>query len=730
MNLLKNFFNLKDSTLIQPKYNTVNTKIFEEEDDYFHFGRFSQFSDVILYTKVLVYGQSIRRDFFQFRIPNTEQLLSIFELVPWDGVRKPFRVLKTFARRSRLPKRWHLLNRLSLFTTKKASTNILRLPHLASRGSLVKFNKRRSSLAMKTTMRAKDRSVRRVVRGKNLKKKKPSNPSFAGMTTALGIKSNRSLRLKVRVFRRLRALEPPRYINNLTRPYTWTNKNRSTRVSKQTHPILKYFTKIKFRFKRNLKKKRSRRMKLTKRQLNLASRTIIVEANKPNSLMTCHSNSYKTNTSCTTPQNPHAYSSLATKENYTLNKLLLVVTDLVKKISSDCDLTLRKRYRNYTQSRSPVPLCQENLLFIEPKHLRGYVIRSVGFFLVRAVYKHRPSISWDTKAIRKKLSFFLAGEFKQELVKSKRKIKYSSLLFGRRRKINKMFTYSFGHTNSLFSSFFATQVRANAHMATFSGRADPSTGDRSSAKIGYRTRTNSLVDNNYYKEEVMGFRKIGSDIRLPRVKFKPGYQRIWRHAREALKESLGLRFVYQQQLTRHLAKFFIKHKGLSFLNENKISLANALIYTHFFPDLWTMKSYMQLNVVFLNGRLADSLETLLIVNDFMQVTVSLWFYLMNRWVTNWSSKRHERYRRLMFLKSKAYKYKLVKTRKRKSHHYPNWIFNYKLNVLGIKQYFEVDFLTLSAFVVFDPNYNFYENWREDLEPRVNIYRMYNWKYVN
>jgi hypothetical protein len=127
--------------------------------------------------------------------------------------------------------------------------------------------------------------------------------------------------------------------------------------------------------------------------------------------------------------------------------------------------------------------------------------------------------------------------------------------------------------------------------------------------------------------------------------------------------------------------------------------------------------------------LLKNLHGLVYKDDFIQLAVSVWFYVANRWLDNWTIRRLKRFRRLVFRKNRAHKYTVIKTRKQKSRYTPDWIFDHKFDNLGIRQYLEVDFFTLSAFVVYDPRLNFYSSPDEVLNSRTNIYRMYNWKYI-
>jgi hypothetical protein len=72
----------------------------------------------------------------------------------------------------------------------------------------------------------------------------------------------------------------------------------------------------------------------------------------------------------------------------------------------------------------------------------------------------------------------------------------------------------------------------------------------------------------------------------------------------------------------------------------------------------------------------------------------------------------------------------MKQRKQRSNYTPNWIFTTSFDFSDIKPYLEVDFFTLSVFVIYDSNYFLYSTPKDLFVTRHNIYRLYNWKYVN
>lgn len=71
------------------------------------------------------------------------------------------------------------------------------------------------------------------------------------------------------------------------------------------------------------------------------------------------------------------------------------------------------------------------------------------------------------------------------------------------------------------------------------------------------------------------------------------------------------------------------------------------------------------------------------------------------------------------------KYKLMKQVKQRSNYTPNWIMNTRYDFQDIKSFLEVDFFTLSLFIIYDHNYiTYYTSIDHKLVP-YNIYKMYN-----
>jgi ribosomal protein S4 len=216
------------------------------------------------------------------------------------------------------------------------------------------------------------------------------------------------------------------------------------------------------------------------------------------------------------------------------------------------------------------------------------------------------------------------------------------------------------------------------------------------------------------------------NLRIRRIRFKPGYSRIWRKARTALMQVLDLNFRYQHRLTVYLGRFAHiasrVHKKLL-----DIRVHTLLIRSRFVFDLTTANNLVTSRLVFVNGRLVLNPRMFLFVGDVLQLIVHLKFYIVYRWLLNWYTfKTH---RRARLARSKFKKVSHAQTKQRSSR-LPDWLFKARSVNRDIPKFLEVDFFTLSSFIVYTP---FSKNDLETLDildSRLEVYNMYNWKYIN
>jgi hypothetical protein len=218
------------------------------------------------------------------------------------------------------------------------------------------------------------------------------------------------------------------------------------------------------------------------------------------------------------------------------------------------------------------------------------------------------------------------------------------------------------------------------------------------------------------------------EVRLQRVKFKPGYQRLWRDARTALKDLMGVKFIYQKQLTKLLIRFYRKAANKSF-SVDDLSFEKIVVYSQLVPDLNTFNLLYMSNMFFINGKIVKSNTIQCVPNDIIQLIISKWYYIFFRWVVHWTKLRTLKLKRLVYRKGLSSKYRSMKSKKQKSYTIPDWVFTTKYDASDIKPFMEVDFFTLSIVIIYEPYITYYTTPSTLGLPKTQLYRLYNWKYI-
>jgi len=215
------------------------------------------------------------------------------------------------------------------------------------------------------------------------------------------------------------------------------------------------------------------------------------------------------------------------------------------------------------------------------------------------------------------------------------------------------------------------------------------------------------------------------DPKIRRIRFKPGYSKIWRTARKALKFSLNLTYLYQHQLTKFLIKFF-KFSKIKLMQYHELRIVNILLYSRLAPDLSSAKDFISSNLVFVNGSLCLNQNLILLKNDLFQLVVSLKYYILTKWLLLWVKKKKKRLSKFALknhLKLNSHRSGLL------SEKFPKWILTTLFFKADIPAYLEVDYFTLAGFILYQPfrylDFNPF-TWQFN---QYSIYNVYNWKYI-
>jgi len=322
----------------------------------------------------------------------------------------------------------------------------------------------------------------------------------------------------------------------------------------------------------------------------------------------------------------------------------------------------------------------------------------------------------------------------------KKRITYYKLVFKVKHRLKKKkFHHSAAFNKTTLRLAFANLTNQAQTFGSFGDLFSLSqTSWGSSASLRGRVASSDMGTFVHRKDEILYDRNFSyrgmdrtfkiNEVRIPRIRFKPGYQRLWREARTALKDSMNLRFIYQQQLTKYLTTFYRRAGSYAFAR-SEMSLDKMIMYSRLLPDKPTIDTFVAKGSVFVNGRPVTDLGGILVPNDFIQLVVSVWHYAACRWIANWTLKRHNKFKKLVYRKGLAGRYKVMKQKKQRSYYTPNWVTLARYDISDIKPFLEVDYLTLSAFVLYEPFLTYHYAPDDSADYRLNIYRMYNWKYI-
>lgn len=236
---------------------------------------------------------------------------------------------------------------------------------------------------------------------------------------------------------------------------------------------------------------------------------------------------------------------------------------------------------------------------------------------------------------------------------------------------------------------------------------------------------------NYFPIESL-FDKSEYIPKSQRIRFKPGYSRIWRRVRTAFKVVFFLKFRYQHRLTTYVMKNELSQTNSLSTPVNKIVNQENLVFIllmrcKFATDyVWSFE-LIQNNYVFINGFTVTNPNTSLIKGDFLQLLVHVKYYITLKWQK--SLVFDKKVRLFKFVKRK-FKPKTQRMGADRNYRYPDWLLKLRFYSGSVPRIFELDFFTLSGFMIHNPFMATYFDTDERDLPWPKVLRLYNWKYIN
>ena len=216
--------------------------------------------------------------------------------------------------------------------------------------------------------------------------------------------------------------------------------------------------------------------------------------------------------------------------------------------------------------------------------------------------------------------------------------------------------------------------------------------------------------------------------RIRRIRFKPGYGRIWRAARVSVKDIMGIKVRYQYRLTPILQKQYLYSRNEK-IEHLSFTLGYALLSSKFAHDTWVLTSLIANNSVYLNGTACSNAKTRIFTNDFIQLLVNLKYYISLRWLKSWTFRKRNKVSKIFYKKLRPGITRGAAKTPKLSRNLPNYFFNLQYCYSDVPRCFEVDYFSLSLFVIHDQLR--FERYLPRQQFRINYFtlNMYNWKYI-
>lgn len=603
----------------------------------------------------------------------------------------------------------------------KSQLDKVRMKRFFKKSKILKKKRKPSKRVLFRRIFKKKTRIRNIKRGKVFKKFLNNSKNY--FTSLVQLKNNNHFTRKHRNAKLMRSLHSPKIAQQLFSIKTSSKKRARSYLQFHKHSKRINFREIRRFKKRSWKWKIAAFRKLNKSHNYLASNT--------QSTKLLHNSKRKTPLFNRKPtklfrkkKKKLMWSSKSRFTNSLLPKLITLGTTLfgssfiptftLKFISKKIKMNIRnldiaKSFTNY------------RYVTLKSKKNKPFVFRNVGVFLWSQRKKFFDKNSKTKFIFKKKLySFLFPNEVRKAIMDRRKAFKSYHFIHKASNLKRRKSYYSLVFFKNTYKDFFKLE-NLNNSLGT---NIDP---------LKYKSLRNLITrEEIIYESEFKNRGHIensrGREIFLKRIRFKPGYQRIWRQAREAALEHFKIRTVYQQQLTKYLSKFYRQAHFNSFMYL-ETTLGRTIVYSRLLPDYPTVNLFKDKNFIFLNGRTLPELSTQVVPTDFIQLLISNWFYIYNKYITNTTITRVQKFRRLVYRKGMAHKYKVIKLRKQKSRYTPKWVYYSRFDNSDIKTYFEVDYFTMSMYVIYNPYILDYSAPDDTIDLRISIYKMYNWKYI-
>ena len=364
------------------------------------------------------------------------------------------------------------------------------------------------------------------------------------------------------------------------------------------------------------------------------------------------------------------------------------------------------------------------------------IIKKKSYHLPKTIFKNRYKMNFLTN----NYGFLFLNNFQINHLKvftNFNNLKQYLYSFSYKNELKKFVLRRYSRFNKYFSNFFNNTKKFKNTRTHLNLQSIPKSQSILNNFFSYKNNLTLINESNYFSNknwtrynQNLSYWKNDDDehseFNIKRIRFKPGYMKIWREARNSLQTTLALNFKYQHRITKYLSRFhkFIKFK--TFLIR-EMTLTNILIKSRIITETSIINFLIKNNLIYINGMLTNNNTQQIFVGDFIQLTLNLKYYIIFKWLFNLSIKKINRLKKLS--KKKYSRFSSLNDKK-KSYNLPKWILFSKNSYDDVPKFLEIDYFTLSIFVIYEPFLWSDLNVYNIIDNKFSIINIYNWKYIN
>lgn len=245
----------------------------------------------------------------------------------------------------------------------------------------------------------------------------------------------------------------------------------------------------------------------------------------------------------------------------------------------------------------------------------------------------------------------------------------------------------------------------------------------SKLRIKFSEKTN--LNYSKYLNTNLSHQNTFSNLNIRRIKFKPGYMKIWREARAVLQTTMNLSYQYQYRLTKFIHKFK-KFMSIKTYFWKELQVFKVLLKARLLPDNDSAQLFINNSLIFINGFPINNKQFQLFVGDYIQLVISLKYYIIYRWLLNWFIKKKMK---LKYVSKKKFYIPKNFEEKQRSKNLTNKFLKISDIEHDIPKFIEVDYFSLSIIVLYEPFLSIEMTGSSFITTKWNILNLYNWKYI-